>query len=140
MATKALSPGINDPTTAVHALGHISGLLCETVDYQLGPKLLRDDHDRVRVVLERPGLADLLDSALAQPRRYAASAPTVLARLTLVLREVAWRVHSADDRQAVRDQLHRLRETIADADLGTAEKAELVRLDTLVEHALTGRW
>ena len=29
VATKALSPGINDPTTAVHALGHISGLLCD---------------------------------------------------------------------------------------------------------------
>ena len=67
---------------------------------------------------------DLLDGALAQPRRYAASAPAVLARLTLVLREVAWRVHTADDRQAVRE-LHRLRETIADADFGTAEKAEL---------------
>ena len=32
VATKALSPGINDPTTAVHALGHISGLLCELVE------------------------------------------------------------------------------------------------------------
>jgi uncharacterized membrane protein len=140
VATKALSPGINDPTTAVHALGHISGLLCEMVDYQLGPKLLRDDHDRVRVVLERPGLADLLDSALAEPRRYAATAPSVLARLTQVLREVAWRVHDPEDRQAVRDQLHRLRETIAGADLGTAEKAELARQDTLVERALVGRW
>jgi uncharacterized membrane protein len=140
VATKALSPGINDPTTAVHALGHISALLCEMVDYQLGPKLLRDDHERVRVVLERPGLADLLDGALAQPRRYAASAPSVLARLTQVLREVAWRVDDQADRQAVRDQLDRLRETVAHADLGTAEKAELARLDTLVERALAGRW
>ena len=140
VATKALSPGINDPTTAVHALGHISGLLCEMVDYQLGPRLLRDDHDRVRVVLERPGLADLLDSALAQPRRYAASAPSVLARLALVLREVAWRVRDADDRRAVRDQLARLRDTVAGADLGAAEQAELARLDTLVEQALLGRW
>ena len=140
VATKALSPGINDPTTAVHALGHISGLRCEMVDYQLGPKLLRDDRGRVRVVLERPGLADLLDSALAQPRRYASTAPNVLARITLVLREVAWRVADPDDQQAVRDQLLRLRETVGEADLGTAETAELARLDALVEQALTGHW
>ena len=91
-------------------------------------------------MLERPGLADLLDSALSEPRRYAATAPTVLARLAVVLRELAWRVQDEHERQAVRDQLHRLRETIADADLGDAEKAELARLDTLVEQALLGRW
>jgi len=140
VATKALSPGINDPTTAVHALGHISELLCEMFDYQLGPKLLRDQRGRVRVALERPGLADLLDSALAQPRRYASTAQNVLARITLVLREVAWRVREPDDQQAVRDQLLRLRETVVQADLETAETAELARLDALVEQALDGRW
>ena len=140
VATKALSPGINDPTTAVHTLGHISGLLCEMVDYQLGPKLLRDDRGRVRVVLERPGLADLLDSALAQPRRYASTAPNVLARITLVLREVAWCVGDPDAQQAVREQLLRLRETVVQADLATAETTELARLDALVLQALAGRW
>ncbi|MCZ9336275.1 DUF2254 domain-containing protein, partial [Streptomyces sp. TRM76130] len=29
IAVKALSPGINDPTTAVHALSHSAALLCE---------------------------------------------------------------------------------------------------------------
>ncbi|MEO6712002.1 MAG: DUF2254 domain-containing protein [Mycobacteriales bacterium] len=140
VAIKALSPGINDPTTAVHALGHISGLLCEMVDYQLGPKLLHDELGQVRVVLERPALADLLDSALAQPRRYAAAAPSVLARITLVLREVAWRARDPEAQQAVRDELLRLRETVAQADLGSAETAELARLDALVEQALNGRW
>ena len=93
-------------------------------------------------MLARPGLADLLDSALAQPRRYGSTAPDVLARITSVLREVAWRVRDRDpaDRQAVRDQLLRLRETVADADFDAAEKAELARLDALVEQALLGRW
>lgn len=54
VAVKALSPGINDPTTAVHAVGHMSGLLCEMVKFELGPKLLRDDQGRVLVVLDRP--------------------------------------------------------------------------------------
>lgn len=37
VANKALSPGINDPTTAIHALGHTSALLAELTHYELGP-------------------------------------------------------------------------------------------------------
>jgi uncharacterized membrane protein len=140
VVTKALSPGINDPTTAVHALGHISALLCEMLDYELGPKLLDDEQGRVRVVLERPDLGDLLNSAVAQPRRYGKGAPNVLARITQLLREVAWRTRDEEQKQAVRDQLKRLRDTVADQDLGTVEKEELSRLDAQVDDALLGRW
>lgn len=140
VAIKALSPGINDPTTAEHALGHISSLLCELVAYQHGPKLVRDEQDRVRVVLDRPEFADLLDGALAQPRHYASNASDVLVRLTVVLREIAWRVEHPSDRQAVRDQLRQLRETVEGGDLAIAAKAELNRLSGLVEDSLAGRW
>ena len=36
VANKALSPGINDPTTAIHALGHISAFLCDLTDRDSG--------------------------------------------------------------------------------------------------------
>lgn len=140
VAVKALSPGINDPTTAVHAIGHISALLCEALDYQLGPKLLDDEQGRVRVVLERPGLADLLDSGIAQIRRYGKDAPNVLARLAQLLREVAWRANDDQQRQAVRDQLQRLRTTIHEQDLGDTETTTLSRTCSQVEDALAGRW
>lgn len=140
VAIKALSPGINDPTTAEHALGHISSLLCELTTYQLGPKLLRDEQDRVRVVLDRPGFADLLEGALAQPREYASNAPSVLARVAMVLREVAWVVDDPSDQQAVRDQVRHLRDTVERGDLATAAKTELNRLSWLVEDSLAGRW
>jgi len=67
VANKALSPGINDPTTAVHALGHISALLCEIADRDPGPVLLRDGRQQVRAVLARPDLGGLLDAAITQP-------------------------------------------------------------------------
>ena len=57
VANKALSPGINDPTTAVHALGHLSALLTELTDDDLGPLILRDDDDAVRVSVDRRGSA-----------------------------------------------------------------------------------
>ena len=119
VVVKALSPGVNDPTTAVHALGHSSAVLCDALEYRLGPKLLRDEQGRARVVLDRPGLHDLLDDALAQPRRYGADAPAVLSRLAGLLREVGWMARDDDERQAVHEQLVRLRETVDAQDFGT---------------------
>ncbi len=86
---RALSPGINDPTTAVHALGHSAALLCELAASDFGPRLLRDDQETVRVVLRRPSLADLVELAVAQPRRYGAADAVVLGRLADLLRELA---------------------------------------------------
>lgn len=54
VANKALSQGINDPTTANHAIAHTSGLLCTMVAHDLGPWMLRDDGGRVRVIMCRP--------------------------------------------------------------------------------------
>ncbi|MGQ0718993.1 MAG: DUF2254 domain-containing protein [Pseudonocardiales bacterium] len=139
VATKALSPGINDPTTAVHALSHSSALLCELAGRDLGPRLLRDDQDQVRVVLRRPDLSDLLDLAVAQPRRYGASDPSVLSRLLSLLRELAW-CAEPDQRQAITDQLARLRATTAAQDFDASERARLAGLAGQVEQALSGHW
>jgi len=140
VACKALSPGINDPTTAIHALGHMSALLCQLAGHDLGPLLLRDEQGSVRVVLQRPDLADLLEVALTQPRRYGAGDPMVLGRLLTLLRELAWSIQLTEQREAVSAQLDRLRTTIAAQDFDPSENARLDQLTTLVEQALAGRW
>lgn len=140
VADKALSPGINDPTTAVHALGHISGVLCHALDYRLGPRLLRDDQQRVRVVLQRPGFADLLDSAIAQPRRFASDSPNTLARIAQLLREVAWRTRDDEERDAVRQQIARTRATLDSGDLPETETTALQAALDSAEDALQHRW
>ncbi len=140
VTNKALSPGINDPTTAIHALGHCSALLCDLAARALGPRLLRDADDQVRVVLRRPDLVDLLELALTQPRRYGAADPFVLGRLFDLLRELAWCVQLEHHRRAIRDQLTRLRRTVAAQDFDDTERNRLGELGDLVERALEGRW
>jgi uncharacterized membrane protein len=140
VAVKSLSPGINDPTTAVHALSHTSALLCEAAGRDLGPRLLRDEAGRIRVVLRRPDFAALLDLAVSQPRRYAAEEPQVLARLLTMLRELAWTVREQGQRAAVADQLARLRAAIDRQGIDPAEHADLTAHAGLVEQALAGRW
>jgi len=140
VAIKALSPGINDPTTAVHALSHSSALLCELAGRDLGPRLLRDEQGEHRVVLRSPSFTELLELAVTQPRRYGAGDPLVLARLSSLLRELAWCVELPDQRREVADQLVQLRDTIAEQDFDAREQAQLAGLAEQVQHALDGHW
>ncbi len=135
VVNKALSPGINDPTTAIHALGHISAFLCALTDRDLGATLLCDQDDRVRVVAQRPDFAAYLDLGISQPRRYGATDPQVLARIFQVLLDLS---HNAkpDQRSAVLDQLERLRATAAAQSFDSAERTGLEVLGHQIEQNL----
>jgi len=135
VTNKALSPGINDPTTAIHALGHISAFLCALADLECGPQLLRDEDDRVRVVLHRPDLASYVDLGISQPRRYGAADPQVLERIFQVLLDLSFRV-GPDQRAVVRDELARLRATVAAQSFDATERAALDSLGRRVARNL----
>jgi uncharacterized membrane protein len=112
VAIKALSPGINDPTTAVHALNHSAAVLCDLMQRDLGAETLRDDRGRIRVALRQWSFPELLDLAVVQPRNYGATDPLVLTALWDLVAAVAWA--DADHRQApaVLEHLSQLRTMI----------------------------
>ena len=136
VTNKALSPGINDPTTAVHALGHISAILCQLARRDLRPIVLRDDDDRPRIVLNRPSFAEVVDAAITQPRRYGSSDPQVMLRLFRLLEELAWHI---EGESPVGAQLQRLRATVADSDFDDTELTQLDDAARRVEHAIVRR-
>ncbi|WP_373558662.1 DUF2254 family protein [Streptomyces sp. CS159] len=135
IAAKALSPGVNDPTTAVHALSHSSALLCELAQRHLGPHLLLDNDQQVRVVLQRPNLEDLLDLAVTQPMRYGAAEPAVLARIAMLRGELAWTSTPAHQ-PPVHSALTRLHATIDAQDFHPTERLQLTELTRLIEQGL----
>ena len=140
VTARALSPGINDPTTAVHAIAAAAALLCDVAGRDPGPRVLRDEQGQVRLVISHPDLADLLDLAVAQPRRYGASDPAVLGALFSLLRQLAWSVDAEGDRRAVGEQLERLRRTVGEQAFDQVENAHLEALADQVDDALDGRW
>lgn len=108
IAARALSPGINDPTTAAHAVGHSSALLCALTRLPLGDELIRQENGTVRVVVRRPPFGELLTLAVDQPRRYGAGEPQVAERLFQLLDEVSWTAHEPGQRSVLRAELDRL--------------------------------
>jgi uncharacterized membrane protein len=140
VVVRALSPGINDPTTAVHGLNSCSAILCDLSSYRMGRRILRDDDEVPRLVLARPDLPDLLDLVCDQPQRYGASDPAVLARLLSMLRELAWVVALPAHRKAIADRLLRLESVAAEQDFDMVDRRRLDELTHHVREALNRRW
>jgi uncharacterized membrane protein len=140
IAARALSPGINDPTTAVHALSHVSALM--------GQLSVRDTwHRRVpgadgvpRLLLPSWDHAALLDLSVTQVRSYGRQDTTVVERLFALLAEVGWQARTDRQRQAVRQQSAALTgQSLEEVPTGrTADDVQ--RMAGAVERALTGRW
>lgn len=77
VALKALSTGVNDPTTAQDAIFHMTDVLARLLVLDRPPVVERDDRGRRLVSVHRPDHADLVALAYDELRRQAASLPTV---------------------------------------------------------------
>jgi uncharacterized membrane protein len=74
---KALSTGINDPTTAQDAIFHSAAVLAELLRRDPPPRELRGERDRCVVLVEQHNRDDLVRLAFGEVRRAAAAQPTV---------------------------------------------------------------
>lgn len=81
IALRALSPSVNDPTTAVQCLDRIVQFLSVAVHLPLGPLHHRDRRGEVRLVQEVPGWTDLVDLGFEEIRWCATASPQVTRRL-----------------------------------------------------------
>ncbi|WP_159801272.1 DUF2254 domain-containing protein [Arthrobacter zhaoguopingii] len=140
VASRALSPGVNDPTTAVHAVAHISAVLCSLVSRNAGPKTLQDEDGTPRVRLTYPGFPSLLDQAMGQLLTYGMTDPRTAERTVQMLREIAWTDTSGRHLDAVLHQLSRTRAALADSGLSDYERKRLEECCGTVEAATAGVW
>ncbi|MGI5473039.1 DUF2254 family protein [Streptomyces sp. CA-132043] len=81
IAIRALSPAVNDPTTAVQALDQIEDVLVRLADRPLGPAWLLDKHGRQRVHSLAPEWPDLISLALDETLLYGSANPQIVRRL-----------------------------------------------------------
>jgi uncharacterized membrane protein len=88
IAIRALSPAVNDPTTAVQAIDRLSDLLV-VVGSRPDPTGLRvDSNGAVRVKRQVRNFEALLVLAMTEIVRYGADSPQVVRRLRAVLNEL----------------------------------------------------
>ena len=106
-AIRALSPAINDPTTAVQALDVLEVLVRELAGRDLEASLARDAAGDVRLVWPSPSWEDVLDLAFEEIRLYGAGSVQICRRLRAVLDDLLAST-PAERHPAIEAQLRRL--------------------------------
>jgi uncharacterized membrane protein len=85
VAIRALSPAVNDPTSAVEGLDALEAMLTRLGHRPLHSSAIEDDDGQVRLLLPSPDWDELVDLALTEIRWYGADAPQVARRMTALL-------------------------------------------------------
>jgi uncharacterized membrane protein len=88
IATKALSPAINDPTTAVLALDQIHYLLREVGMRRLDTGVVYDGNGNVRLVYRTPDWEDFVQLAVTEIRQFGAASVQINRRMRAMLENI----------------------------------------------------
>ncbi len=88
IASRALSPGVNDPTTAVQVLDQLHDLLRRLATRPLPTRRTVERGGRVVLVAPATGFADYLDLGVDEIHHWGGDDPRILARLCVLLRDV----------------------------------------------------
>lgn len=113
IALKALSPGINDTSTAVLCIDRLGSLLALLAGRDLGSPV-RAEGGQVHVIARRPDFASYLATAFDQVRTNALADEAIYIRLLVALHTVAQRTRRPDYHLVIGQQ--------ADLALAAAEK------------------
>lgn len=108
IAIKALSPGINDPTTAEQALDFLGGAVNHLLDRAI-PSPRRVTREGVRLVLRSPSFAEFVDACFCQIRSAARRDLQVSLRLISVLRGLLQRTTSESRARHLRRRIDEVR-------------------------------
>ena len=111
IAIKALSPAINDPTTAVQALDQIEDLLLRLGRCNLDIDAVCDDAGQLRVVVPFPDWEDFLRLGLDEVRFYGSTSVQVMRRMNALIQNLL-EVLPPDRHPALRHWEERLEGTV----------------------------
>jgi len=101
IASRALSPGINDPFTAVRCVDQLSAALCHLAQKEIPSAYRYDGENKLRVIAEPVSFVDAIDSAFNQIRQYGQTSVAVTMRLLEAIAVIAPFTHSKADRAAL---------------------------------------
>lgn len=124
IAIRALSPAVNDPTTAVLAIDQLERLLRDLGTRQLDPGMLYDAKDKLRLIYPVPDWKDYVTLAVSEIRLYGANSIQVPRRLLACLEHLI-EVLPTSRAPALREELRLLAKAVAREFLDTEDRERM---------------
>lgn len=104
IAVRALSPGVNDPFTAMACLDRLGAALSNLAERTIPSAYHYDDDNNLRLIGQSVTFAGIVDTAFNQIRQYGRSSVAVTTRLLETITVIAAHTHTQDERTALRRQ------------------------------------
>ncbi len=101
VAVRALSPGINDPFTAINCIDALGSAVCRVARRGLPGPLRHDGQGKLRIVTPVPTFGGIVDTAFNQIRQYGRDSVPVAIRLLEVFARCAGQMVNDGQRQAL---------------------------------------
>ena len=137
IALKAISPAVNDPTTAISCIDQLSRIMIRFASREPPEGALYDPPGTLRVVIPWITFERLVESAFEQIRLYSKSDVAVSMRLLRALGDIAVTTKDARYRQVLAEQARRVvtgcTEKLGDEDLRSLQ----ARMKTLTDQLCT---
>jgi uncharacterized membrane protein len=101
IAVRALSPGVNDPFTAIVCVDHLGSALSRLAQRGMPSPYRHDKQDKLRLIAQAVSFLMIADAAFNQIRQNSRSCAAVTIRLLETIAVVADFAHRAEDRAAL---------------------------------------
>jgi uncharacterized membrane protein len=104
IAVRALSPGINDPFTAITCVDRLGSALHRLAQREMPSPFRLDEEDRLRMVAPAVTFPEIVNGSFGPIRQYARSSSVVTIRLLESIAVIAGATHRPIDRAALLHQ------------------------------------
>jgi uncharacterized membrane protein len=135
IALRAMSPAVNDPSTAITCIDHLSRILIRWLGRAPPASVLFDPPHVPRVLVPWMSVDGMLDTAFEQIRHYAANDAAVSLRLLRAIGDIAGALEQDDTRAKLLERARRVVDG-CDERLGEAEAARLRQRFATIEHRI----
>ena len=125
IATRALSPGTNDPFTAIAVIDRLGACFEIVMTRPQQRRIYRDQDGKARVLADRASLSGMLEAAFNPIRQAGAGHPAILIRMVETIGELKAVAAGPGERSALASQLARIAETAAGQPLTEADTRDV---------------
>jgi len=125
IATRALSPGTNDPFTAIAVIDRLGACFEIVLARRQQQRTYRDDKGVPRVIANRSTLAGMLEAAFNPIRQAGASHPAILIRMVETIGELRTIATGPGERSTLARQLARILQTADGQNLTDSDREDL---------------
>jgi uncharacterized membrane protein len=98
IAVRALSPGVNDPFTAIACVDHLGSALCRLASREMPSAYRHDRQTQLRVIVSTNTFPKIIDTAFNQIRQNSRSSAAVTIRLLETIAVIAGFARRPEDR------------------------------------------